>query len=982
MTIRTLLSGLGLVLTAGVALAGSFAPTMDTYLAARPAGEPLKALVVLDDRVDVATLDWQLHVAGARRAERHLAVVTALQDRARATQASLLADLEVRRQLGEIESYEEFWIANAVFVTGGDEATLRELAARADVAVIEPPLAIELIEPVQRGAPGGPALAIGITPGVVAVGARRVWSDLGIDGTGALVANLDTGVDGNHPALAARWRGTHAPAAACWLDLDGAPSSFPNDGNSHGTHTMGTMCGVASNDTIGVAPGAEWIAANTIVGGSLDAKVLTTMQWLADPDGDPFTVDDVPDVANNSWGVNESFGYPDCYSGWWDAIDACEAAGVIHVWATGNEGPGASTVRSPADRASTLYSSFSVGSTLRYPPYQLSGFSSRGPAGPNCGPAENLVKPEVVAPGSGIYSSIPGGGYTYMDGTSMATPHVAGVIALIRGANPDLDGITIKQILMDSAVDLGVPGEENLYGHGFIDAFAAVSAALAGYGTIAGTVVDAASQAVIAGAEITVDGTSQRLVTDAAGQFRLTAPAGSLTFHVSAFGYATATETVEVPAGDEVAHEVGLVALPPVILQGIAYGPGGLPAEGVIVQVADTPLPPVATAAGGAWSITVPQSEEYTLRAGIPGVATCVQAVPADRDRTCPLYLRANLEDDFESGALDAFAWTGSGNALWTVTSADAYEGLYSARSGDLAGGQTSILVLTVTLAEAGDVTFWYRTQGGGGTLAFWDGLATIASWNGATEWTPFTYAAAAGAHTFRWRFSTSSGGGNGDHGFVDLVTLPGGEAPAPRAVPCPDAIAVELAPENQAAAEVLVLNEGVTDLVWTLAESAAWLSLDPGGGTLAGAGYAIVTLALDATGLAEGAYQTDLVLTSNDPARPVIMVPVQLTVGDVSTPVAEAPRAFALLGAVPNPFNPQTRLGFSLPAAQSIRLRVYDLQGRLVRELAGGLYPAGSHEVDWNGRDQAGRSVASGTYFARLEADGLSSVKPLVLVR
>lgn len=978
---RSLIAGLALLLAAGAVQAGVFAPAMETYLAAKAAGEPLKALVLLEDRVDIQTLDWQLHAARTNRADRHLTVVTTLQDQARATQASLLADLEVRRRLGEIESYEPFWIVNGVFVTGGDETMLRELAARPDVALIEPPLAIELIEPVRRGGSGDPTLAIGITPGVVNVKARRVWSDLGIDGTGALVANLDTGVDGNHPALASRWRGTHAPASACWLDLDGAPSSFPSDGNSHGTHTMGTICGLAPDDTIGVAPGAEWIAANTIVGGSLDANVLVTMQWLADPDGDPYTVDDVPDVANNSWGVHEGFGYPDCYSGWWEAIDACEAAGVMHVWATGNEGPGASTVRSPADRATTLYDSFSVGSTLRYPPYQLSGFSSRGPAGPDCGPAENLTKPEVVAPGSGIYSSIPGGGYTYMDGTSMATPHVAGLVALIRAANPDLDVITIKQIMMDTAVDLGIPGEENLYGHGFIDCFAAVSAALAGYGAVAGTVVDQASDEPIAGALVTVAGSGRQVVTDQAGEFRLSAPAGPLTFTVSAFGYAVATVDVDVPAGGEANPEIALLLLPQVTLQGTAFAPDGAPAADVLIQAADTPLPTVSSGPGGDWSLLVPQGADYTLRATLPGVATCVQTLPADRDRDCPLYLRANPEDGFESGALDAFAWSGAGNVLWTVTSVGAYEGQYCARSGVLGANQTSILLLTANLTEAGDVRFWLRTQGGG-ALEFWDGFAIIQAWTDAPAWTQFSYAATAGAHTFRWRFTTPSSGGSGDVGFVDLVSLPGGAAPAPRGVPCPQAVSVAAEPGAQTTAELLVLNEGVADLTWSLVETSGWLDVAPAAGTLAAAGYAVVALAVDATTLGEGTYATTLTLASNDPAYPSLLVPVELIVGEVSTPVEAAPPAFALVGAVPNPFNPQTTLRFTLPAAEVVRLRVFDVQGRLVRELVDGPRPAGLGEVLWDGRDRSGRSVASGTYFARLEAGGLRSVKSLVLVR
>jgi subtilisin family serine protease len=976
---RLLLPALLTLLLAGPVLAGTLTPAMEDYLSARSGDEPLSALVLLKDRVDIKALDWQLHEARTPRAERHHTVVTTLQAQAQATQGALLADLEIRRQRGEIDDYESFWIVNGVVITGGDEAMIRDLAARHDVDVIEPPLEIELIEPVSRGEPDKSTLGIGITNGVVNVGARRVWSDLGINGTGALVANVDTGVHGSHSALASRWRGLHTTPAESWLDLSSG-TSFPWDGDSHGTHTMGTICGLAPDDTIGVAPGAQWIAANSIIGGNLNSKVLTTMQWLADPDGNPNTVHDVPDVTNHSWGVTPAFGYPDCYSGWWEAIDASEAAGVVHVWATGNEGPSAGTVRSPGDRATTIYDSFSVGSTNPWPPFAINGFSSRGPAGPNCGPEENRIKPEVVAPGNSIYSSVPGG-YTYMSGTSMATPHVAGVIALMRSANPDLDNITIKQILMDTAIDLGTPGEDNAYGHGFLDAYAAVSAAMTGYGQVAGTVVDAGTSLPIIGAVIEVDGSQYRTTTDEDGAFRLTLPAGPAMLMLSAFGYENRTADLDVEAGEELTPVLEMTALPLIVLQGTAFGPDGAPADGVLIQVTDTPLPLISSGADGAWSVSAPQGDQYTLRASLSGQGACVQTLPADRDRHCNLYLRASPEDGFESGSFDAFAWSSSGNADWDVTDADTYEGQFSARSGAIWANETSILRLDIELEEDGELSFWFKTQGGGGSLAFWDGFETIETWSGVSAWTHFTYPVQAGAKVFRWRYATTSNGGSGDHGLIDLVVLPGGDAPAPRAVPCPEAVTAEASAGGLAEAELLVLNQGVEPLDWSLATTASWLSLDETSGLLDPAGFALVTLSFDATGLVDGLYTTDLLLTSNDPQHPSLVVPVQLLVGGV-TSAGDTPDAFALVGAVPNPFNPQTTIHFRLPADQSVRLDLYDVQGRLVRQLVDGVRPAGANEAQWDGRDQQGRAVASGTYFARLQSGSASSVKSMVLVR
>ena len=106
------------------------------------------------------------------------------------------------------------------------------------------------------------------------------------------------------------------------------------------------------------------------------------------------------------------------------------------------------------------------------------------------------------------------------------------------------------------------------------------------------------------------------------------------------------------------------------------------------------------------------------------------------------------------------------------------------------------------------------------------------------------------------------------------------------------------------------------------------------------------------------------------------------LTVTDGTTPVADLPLAFRFDGAAPNPFNPATTLHFSLPAAGHVELRVFDVQGRLVRTLVDGQRAAGSNEVQWDGRDHDGRQLASGTYYARLVAAGRTSVKPLVLVK
>jgi subtilisin family serine protease len=481
MRLATLSLALFICSLASLAAAGPFSAGLEAYLQEQHVDGPVRVLLVLEDQVDVVALDLALHEQRADRASRHQQVVTALLDKARTTQADLLTDLAARRGQG-IDGFTPYWLVNAVLVVG-DPAVVRAVAARADVAVAELDLVPQLIEPFRPAVTGDPGRGIGIAPGIVAVGARRVWDELGIRGEGTLVGSLDTGVDGTHPALADRWRGNHAPWQECWLDVLDTGTEFPTDEDNHGTHTCGTMAGLAEDDTIGIAPAAEWIATNAIDQGvnqdNFDSDILECLQWFTDPDGDPATIDDVPDVVQNSWGVHEGMsGYVDCDSRWWDAIDACEAAGVALCWSAGNEGPDAFSLRSPADRATTLTNTFSVGATEYVEPYEIWEYSSRGPAGRFCGPDEHGIKPEIVAPGVDIYSAIADGGYVEYSGTSMAGPHVAGVMALMRSADPDIDVITMKEILMATAIDLGEPGEEETYGHGFLDAYAAVQMVL------------------------------------------------------------------------------------------------------------------------------------------------------------------------------------------------------------------------------------------------------------------------------------------------------------------------------------------------------------------------------------------------------------------------------------------------------------------------------------------------------------------------
>ena len=161
-----------------------------------------------------------------------------------------------------------------------------------------------------------------------------------------------------------------------------------------------------------------------------------------------------------------------------------------------------------------------------------------------------------------------------------------------------------------------------------------------------------------------------------------------------------------------------------------------------------------------------------------------------------------------------------------------------------------------------------------------------------------------------------------------------------------------------------------------------AWLAVSPALGTVLPAGQLAVAVGIDAVGLPLGVHEAFLSLITNDPLRPVVAVPITLTISDLAGGGPQLPKTVQLLGAVPNPFNPATEIRFALPAEAAVSLRVYDVAGRLVRSLVGDRLPAGEHAAYWDGRDDGGRSAASGAYLARLVVDGVPAVRSMTLLR
>ena len=464
-------------------------------LAAQEAPDAWRAKVdpwVLDTASEGETefivfLTQQANVSGAEalksKAEKGQFVFEALTQTADATQGPVLKAL----QAAGVE-YRPYWITNMIWVRGGLGA-VEAMARRSDVAHVYANPTVHLDEPVSRGDSAAPASPTAIEWNITKVNAPSVWA-AGYTGQGAVVAGQDTGYDWDHPALMGKYRGWDGSTASHdynWHDsihsgggTCGANSLVPCDDHGHGTHTMGTMVGDDGGaNQIGMAPGAKWIGCrNMDQGNGTPTTYSECYQFFLAPTTVAGTNPDpskAPDVINNSWGCPPSEGCTDP-NVMLTLVNNVRAAGIVTVHSAGNSGSACSTISDP----SAIYdSSTTVGATTSAD--AIASYSSRGPVTID---GSNRLKPDISAPGSGVRSSVPGTGYSSMSGTSMAGPHVAGLVALLISARPDLAGNVdgIETVIEQTAVQLtsaqtcgGVPGTQipnNTFGYGRINALA------------------------------------------------------------------------------------------------------------------------------------------------------------------------------------------------------------------------------------------------------------------------------------------------------------------------------------------------------------------------------------------------------------------------------------------------------------------------------------------------------------------------------
>lgn len=461
--------------------------------------ELIPVYFVLKDQLDTDRLVRQA-ARSLTQAERRDLVIHSLEAHARTTQENLIEQIRTIEKSGKGARVRPLWIGNVVGADLRREDILR-LAALPEIARVNwNPKRDVSLTPRESSAPAPvspldayrkAATLAEIECGVQKMGAPQVWNELGNTGKGAVVALIDSGVCWTHTDIINQiWVNpgediNHNGVVMDAADLNGIDDdgngfvddligwdfdqndNQPSDDNSHGSHCAGTIAGDGTGGfQAGMAPDARIMVIRVGLSFSDEVDVWNGMQYAA---------------QNHADTISMSLGWPHSNNPdratWRTNCENTINAGTAMVIAAGNEGSGSEpdNLRTPGDVPRVI----SVGATDCND--QAAGFSSRGPVSwSNVAPFNDwpyppgLVKPDIAAPGVDTKSHDVCSGYSFKSGTSMATPHVAGAVALMVAANPGLEHDEIKEILESTAVPLGDPGKDNTFGSGRVDVFAAV----------------------------------------------------------------------------------------------------------------------------------------------------------------------------------------------------------------------------------------------------------------------------------------------------------------------------------------------------------------------------------------------------------------------------------------------------------------------------------------------------------------------------
>ncbi len=537
------------------------------------------------------------NIEGITELDQRADLIGQLQQSAAISQMSVQATLDALQEAKEIHTLSPIWIINGLAVQGSATA-IWALAEQPDVLSIQPDRLIDAIHPPDNAEPYQTLLAASAATitgpvaswGIEKINAPAVWHGLGIDGSGVTVAIMDSGVDWQHPDLHENYRGNLGGGlvdhSGSWFNAVFPTDTVPIDNLGHGTHVAGTAVG---HNGIGVAPGASWIAVNVAdpYGFIWESDVHRGFEWLLAPNGNPALA---PDLVNNSWGST----LPSTI--FLDDIAALHAAGIQVVFSAGNSGPFPGSIGYPAGNPDVL----SVGASDEID--SVAWFSSRGPSSQT-----DQQKPWLVAPGTQIWSAIPGGLYGLENGTSMAAPHVVGSIALLLQANPGLSRSQVNQILAETAVPLAPTQPNNDSGWGRLDAYTAV-ASQTNAGVLTGLVTaNGVPLPSVVVSLTTPSGAQLPFIIDGNGRYTAQLQAGSYSLVAAPFGYAQYSASgIGVSNGQTSTRHISLTQLPGGRVEGtVRAAIGYAPLANARLRVIDTPIE-ILTDSNGRFNITLP----------------------------------------------------------------------------------------------------------------------------------------------------------------------------------------------------------------------------------------------------------------------------------------------------------------------------------------------------------------------------------------
>ncbi|WP_312473721.1 S8 family serine peptidase [Neobacillus sp.] len=602
------------------------------------------------------------------------AVVSELKATAHEEQQNVVKYLEQEVHRGNVESFKAYFIVNGMAVTATKEVA-EKIATFSEVEKVLPNETRQLFVSTTKEKSPNVNLA-NVEWNVERVGAPALW-EKGIDGTGVVVASIDSGVQWDHPALKEKYRGYNAATGEVnhdfnWFDAT-AGKSVPYDDLAHGTHVTGTMVGSEPNGSnkIGVAPGAKWIAVKAFseTSGS-DANLLAAAEWILAPkDAKGNTrVDMAPDIVNNSWG-----GGPGLDEWYRDVVREWRNAGIFPTFSAGNTsmsnngGPG--SVANPANYPEA----FAVGATDSND--IVGDFSLRGPS------PYGEIKPDISAPGANIRSSIPQSDYEGgWDGTSMAAPAVSAIVALLYQVDASLSVDKIEEILLKTATpltDKEYPESPNDgYGYGLVNAYNAVSSIREGLGALEGKVVQTVEDAdmPIRGKVSVLESRQYVNTNPENGTYKLAHAIGKYTVQAEAYGYQSKQQLVTFEKDKVLQADFTMKEIPKGTVSGVITDEkSGEAVEGVtLLLMEDANIAPVSTDKDGKYTITAYEGT-YTMRAMRIGYHSQDVKMTINGDSQVldialkPFFTYPGGEIGYDNGIVDSGSMYYGGGAGWAV---------------------------------------------------------------------------------------------------------------------------------------------------------------------------------------------------------------------------------------------------------------------------------------------------------------------------